>query len=261
MKKLMFVAAAVAASVAVAEGITSANIVGYMSNALDSEFGSKAMVVPFANVGATAGEFKLSDITPKAIDIVSAEDLIGAISFQLLNGAGETIDGSDRVWDGEKWATFEGEDKSDETYAPGAGIWMSNSSYDPDTWECGVVDLQSAGEVIQENVIADMDGEFGSVFVGNPFPTALKLSDIIPYTTDGAAPADVISFQKLNGAGETIENSDRVWNGEKWVTFEGEDASDETLAPGEGIWLSNSNYDPDTWECIPGKVRFVAPAL
>lgn len=230
-----------------------------MGKALDNDFGAKAVVVPFANVGSVDGSFKLRDIKPIAIEKVTEADLINAISFQRLDAGGLTIDGTDRVWDGSKWALFDGTDKSDETYVPGAGVWMFNGSYNPSSWECGIVDLQSSGQVIQENVIADLDNDFGAVFVGNPFATPIKLSNIIPYVEEGAIAPGAVSFQKLDAGGLTVDGTDRVWDGSKWTLFDGTDKSDETLEPGEGVWMFNGNYDEKTWACIPGKVRFVAP--
>ena len=238
------------------------DIVGYMGNALDNDFGAKAMVIPFANVGQADKSFKLADIKPVvAGDNVSESDLINAISFQRLDNSGYTIDGSDRFWDGTKWTTFNGEDKSNETYAPGAGLWVYNASYNPSTFECGAVNLQSSGKVIEENVIVDLDNDFGAVFIGNPFPVAIKISSIIPYVTEGSVAANTISFQKLDNSGYTVTDSDRFWDGSKWTTFAGADMSNDTLAAGESVWIYNTNYDSTTFECIPGKVRFVAPTF
>ena len=232
-----------------------------MANGLDDNYGAKATVIPFANIGQTDRSFKLANIKPINGSNITPEAMINAVYFQLLDNGGYTIADSDRFWDGSKWTTVSGSDMSDETYAPGAGLWMYNVSYNPTTWDCGIVSLQSSGEVITENVIANLDDNYGAVFIGNPFPAALKLSDIIPLVSEGTIPANTIYFQKLDNGGYTVNDSDRFWDGSKWTTVSGSDMSDETLAPGEGVWMYNVNYDPTTWECVPATVRFVAPEI
>ena len=227
-------------------------MVGYAGSQLDNDYGSIIIGAQFGDVADVNGKISLANVAPIAEGELTADDLIGNITFQLLNNFGGTVEGSDRIWNGTKWTDESGVDMSSDSYDAGQGLCVYNAA-DPDV---GKVLFRTSGQVNEFDVIVKLDDDFGSVLIANPYPSQVKLSSMIP-TSDSEDIAGNVTFQKVNNFGGTIEGSDRIWNGTKWTMEDGSDASDEVLAPGEGICVYNS-VDPEDGLVT---LRFTAPKI
>ena len=221
-------------------------------------FGTRPTVVQFVDCGSETAELKLADIKPvPGQGNLAAKDLVNNVTFQMIDGAGYTIDGSTRIWNGTIWTSSTSVDMSDEAYPAGTALNVANGCL-PSTYGGGDVIFQSAGQVNEKNVLVQLDTMFGTKLTGNPFPVAIKLKDIIPVST--LPTMNNITFQKLDGGGYTVEGSTRIWNGTIWTTSGNVDKSEEELQPGEGICVANQIL-PKAYGGDDAFLRFVAPTF
>ena len=225
MKKLMFAAAAIAAGVAVAD-VTSANIVGYGGNNLNS--GAKRILITpqFATIGNAEKQIRLGDIKPVLSDGTVAGN--GRVTIYTLQNTGAT-DQTYR-WNGSKWL-HNSADASNELLPAGKGLWVYC------TLTAGtVVSLQGCGEVNNESIIVRLEGGAKRTALGNGFPTAIKFKDVVPEAvtegqTVGNGRVTIYTLKETGATDQTYR-----WNGSKWL-HNNVDASEEDLPAGKGLWV------------------------
>ena len=172
----------------------------------------------FANIGATES-IPLQSIKPVGTDTSDN------VSLQTLDSAGYTVD--NYLW--VNWAGDEGDQEAwidSDTFeivegvefAPGTGLWIQGSSVEQG--------IQSAGKVGRSDVVIALRN--GGTIVGNPFPTATNLQEILP---EGDDTSDNVSLQTLDSAGYTVDNY-------LWVNWAGDEGDQEA-------WI-----DSDTFEIV-----------
>ena len=275
MKKLLLAATAAVSMVSIAE-LSSANIVGFSDTGLNA--GYKLLGTTFTMVGNAAGA-KISDLAVKGY--LGNENFVdagseGDFNFQFLDSAGRA-DGAYawfHAWDWEleepTWAAKTywydidaGEEvvpgsANDVTIPNGKGIWFyapANSDADADAEYV----LTVSGEVYQENAVATL--EAGYTALANPYPTAVKVSDLTvsgyldnENFIDAGSEGD-FNFQFLDSAGRAdgIYTWVHMWDWEAeeptwatnayWYDFDAGteviagSANDIEIPAGKGIWF------------------------
>lgn len=202
--------------------------VGYAQSALDTDYGAVMVTPQFINVG---GEkvISLDSIKPTAAEGV---DLAYGVNIQILDNAGYTTE-DEYSWNGSAWETTSGAIATGVTFPAGQGLWVTSSLGED------VVGFQSAGAVNKSDVSVALDTDYGAVAIGNPFPTALALNDILPTAAEGVDLAYGVNIQILDNAGYTTED-EYSWNGTAWETTSGSVATDVTFPAGQGLWVTSS---------------------
>ena len=239
MKKLMMMAASLTWATGVfADGVSSADVVGYASNNLRS--GSIGLVPQFAGVASADGSFDLQTIT-------CSDNASDAVSFSILNDVG--LNGDSYFWvnwydpdeDGETescWVDGNFEKVTDYTLQPGEALWVQAETTDQL--------FQSAGRVNTSDVAVQLRS--GSILTGNPFPVTLDLQDIT--CSDNCS--DAVSFSILNDIG--LNGDSYFWvdwydpdedgvTESCWVDGEFEKVKDFKVTPGMGLWVQAENSD------------------
>lgn len=200
MKKLMFTAAALCASVGFCS-IESANIVGYQGQKANAT--RNTMMAPtFLNVGSETG-CKLSDLTVTGYDAPEwdeeEEEFVngcghGEFVLNFLNNNGTASARYYWVDDGETgpaWCDQKGNeiDASKIDIAAGVASWVIGNG----------MTLQSAGQVCAKDIAFKMNPTRNTA-CGNCMPTDLKLADIV-VTGYGAPEWDEEEEEFVNGCG------------------------------------------------------------
>ena len=206
-------------------------IVGYSGSALDDAGGAAAVAPQFMTVGSQTG-IKLKDITP-----VSNANLRRKIQIQLLTPAGLTA--TTYRWEGtsgKTWIAGSSTEDMGETVIPaGQGLWVANTANAATTF-------QSAGEVGSSDIIQPLDDAGGAAMVGNGFPVAVKLKDIVPSTETGTSLRRKIQIQLLTSAGLTATTY--RWegtSGKTWIAGSSTEDMGETEIPaGQAMWVANT---------------------
>ena len=196
----------------------------------------------FTDVASSDGSISLSAIKPTAATEV---DMGYLVEIQILDNAGYTTEDS-YLWNGTEWEAATGADVSTITFAPGQGLWVMSSVGE-------AAGLQSSGKVGTSDVDFALDDDYGAAAIGNPFPTAIALNDIVPIVGEEVDAAYLIEIQILDNAGYTTENS-YLWNGTEWEAASGADVSTIKFAPGQGLWVMSSIGEA-------ASLRFPAPEL
>ena len=211
----------------------SQNIVGYAANNLDATGGAAAVAPQFTTVGSATG-IKLKDITPITSTSTS---LRRKVQIQLLTSAG--YKSTAYRWEGQSGKTWIAEKTTDdmgETVIPaGQGLWVVNSANVATTF-------QSAGEVGTSDIIQPLDDAGGAAMVGNSFPVAVKLKDIVPTTETGTSLRRKIQIQLLTSDG--YKSTAYRWEGsggKTWIAEKTTDDVGETEIPaGQAMWVVSS---------------------
>ena len=145
-------------------------------------------------------------------------------SIQTLDAAGRTAKAFGwNDWDFEDGAWADEDGNSEFTFAPGQGLWIQAKN--------GYTVL-TCGEVSMKDVVVNMVD--GCVAVGNPFPVAINLQDLVGTGDD----LYDFSIQTLDAAGRT----EKAFGWNDWDFEDGawadEDGNDKfTIAPGAGLWV------------------------
>ena len=239
MKKLMMMAASLTWATGVfADGVSSADVVGYASNNL--RFGCIGLVPQFAGVASADGSFDLQTITCSA----NSSD---SVLFSVLNNTGLAgdiylwIDYYENPETGELescWVNDEFEKVTDYTLKPGEALWVQADSTDQL--------FQSAGRVNTSDVTVQL--RFGCTLTGNPFPVTLDLQDI----TCSENSSDSVLFSILNNTGlggdiylwiDYYENPQTGETESCWVNDEFEKVNGFNVTPGMGLWVQADHSD------------------
>lgn len=201
----------------------------------------------FLNVGSAEG-MPLQSIKPTGDDTsdnvnIQTLDAYGRtqVTYLWVNWAGD--EGDQEAWvDDDEFAIVE-----DVTFAPGQGLWVTGSSTDQA--------FQTVGAVWKFDVTVQLRAS--ATAVGNPFPVAINLQDILP---EGDDTSDNVNIQILDAYGRTQVTYLWVnWAGdegdlEAWVDDDEFAIVEEvSFMPGQGIWATGSSTSQ--------YLRFPAPEL
>ena len=230
MKKLaVMTSAALMAAVGFADGIQSANVVGYTTKS-NTVSGFNFYAPSFVSVGTES--VNLQDVK---LDF-GENECQGLDNIQILDDGGATV--STYVWmpadwtglDADGWVNEEGTALADITLAPGQGILI-------DIVDDGT-SVVNAGEV--SDVDASVEAVAGFNFVGNSSPVAINIQDIkLDFGENESQGLD--NIQILDDGGATVATyvwMPADWTGldaDGWVNEEGTALANITLAPGQGI--------------------------
>jgi len=264
MKKLMFAGiAALCATVAVADGIESANVVGYQSITIDKQY--TILGCNFKN--ADNSVYAISNFIPYVSGMVTAKAATGADQIQVRQpdttykiyfmcngyygkGAGTYYPNLDQQWVS---ASTPGSVTTD-TISNGTGFWFirPTASFEPITLTVagGVETLDVSTKTLEQqyNIIA------------NPYPVDLPVTNI-PYasgmvTAKAATGADQIQVRQPDttykiyfmcngyygkGAGTYYPNLDQQWVA---AAAPGSVTTD-TIPAGAGFWYIKGNASAD----------------
>ena len=235
MKKLMLGMVAAAAMVACAD-VESSNIVGYGNNSLC--LGYSLITPQFVTVGGSNIALEsLVAVGPEVSDNVtmSTIDEYGTpVTTYSWNDWMNEVPG----WVDDEYAPYEGV-----KLAPGMGLWTSGSD--------ATQQIQSAGEVGMSDVVVNL--RLGYTLVGNPFPVAVDLQDIV---AAGDEASDNVTMSTVDEYGTPVTTyswndwmcDTPCWVDEDYAPYEG-----VKIAPGQSLWTSGSS---DTQS-----IRIPAPEL
>ena len=219
-RKMIAAAGALVCAAAVADGLTSDNIVGYTTTPLVT--GNKLVAIPFLPIGDAEG-YSIQDIIPAGADLDN-------VQMQTLTKAGK----GDETF---AWDTWEYVAPGEEAWADDKGVATRKFKPGEALWVQGVDNytLTTKGEVGKADVIINL--VTGNVACGNPFPVEISIQDIVPT----GANLDNIQIQTLTKAGKGDETF--AWDTWEYVA-PGEEAwaDDKGVAtrkfqPGEGLWV------------------------
>ena len=116
-------------------------------------------------------------------------------------------------------------------FQPGEALWVSGKE--------GYT-FQTAGEVSSDDLVVVLTN--GNIAVGNPFPVAVDIQDIV---ATGADVESNVSIQTLTPSGK----SDEMFTWDTWMFVDPGDAkwidvngiADRDIQPGEGLWVAGKN--------------------
>ena len=159
-------------------------------------------------------------------NIVALGADLNYVALQTLDSAGranETFTWNDWMYETPCWVD-DNLNIATRKFAPGEGIWVQGIN--------GYA-LQTAGQVNFNDVVVKLAN--GAVAVGNPYPTAIAIQDVVAEGGD----LNYVAIQTLDSAGradETFTWNDWMYETPCWVD-DNLDMATRELAPGEGIWV------------------------
>ncbi|MBP5509902.1 MAG: hypothetical protein J6Z49_03200 [Kiritimatiellae bacterium] len=248
MKRVLTAFAALAAAAAFADGISSANIVGYTTVEVPNQY--TILAVNFNGIGGEA--MSLNDAVPYVAGMTKGNNIASADQIQIQNATGgydtyymsngKNAKGN-AVTDLEgKWAVAGSTTKADVEIAAGQAFWYIRQSTE------NSLSLTVAGEI---GVLATMDKPIDLTYklIANPYPTDLPLNDGIPYVAgmtkgNNIASADQIQIQNATGGYDTYYMS----NGKnakgnavadlegKWAVAGSTTKAEASIPAGKGAW-------------------------
>ena len=213
MKKLVSVACALAAGIAMADtAVESANVVGYLNR--EATGGYSAFTAGFQKIGG--GTTMLSDVIDTAQLMPYADDI------QVYNGVDGTF--TQWVWDGSCWTDWVNSEE-DVELNPGSGyLGMLSGS------------VIVKGEVVNPNTLSyEHNVPQGYSVLASAFPVALKQSNfnfaevLMPYGDD---------IQVYEPEGGTF--TQWIWDGTGFTDWVGY-YPDELAPAGQGIFFGNNS--------------------
>lgn len=215
----------------------TATVVGYAETALQK---NGSMVCPqFLNIGTNTA-VPLQSIIP------TGEDTSDNVQIQALDAYGYTVASYDwndwanssACWVDADYAPVEGV-----SFAPGQAVWVMGSSSNQS--------LQSSGQVGASDVVVNL--QKNGTLLGNPFPVAINLQDIIAQGEDAS---DNVQIQILDSYGYTVYSYDwNDWanNSACWVDADYAPINGVEISAGQGLWVMGSSTSQS--------IRFPAPTL
>ena len=198
----------------------------------------------------------LNDIKPLG------DGVADTVEIQTLDAYGYTdksymwIDYAGEDWDQAGWIDNNAELGdyyelvTDVTFPAGAGLWVFGADG---------LSIQSTGQVNTSDVAVELRS--GATAIGNPYPMAVSLADILP-VGDGAA--DTVEIQTLDAYGYTaqsymwIDYAGEDWDQAGWIDNNAELGdfyelvTDVTFPAGAGLWIFGADGL---------SIRFPAPEL
>jgi len=221
MKKLMFVAAVMAAGMCLSD-IVSANVVGYQQ--MTTVQGFNFLAPTFTNVSGEA--IPIQSIIPSGDQLTPISD-----SIQILDAGGATI--KTYFWDdgsfaGTGWADADTLEITTDTIAPGQSILIYSDQPG--------VQIQFSGEVAKEAFVTTSRQGFN--FVGNTTPVEVAIQDVSISGSQVTPISD--SIQILDEGGATIKTyfwDDGSFAGNGWTDADTLELTTDKLPAGQGVLL------------------------
>ena len=185
-----------------------------------------------------------------ALDLQSVkatgDDASDNVQIQTLDAFGYTVDTYDwndwaadePCWVDGDWNPVEGV-----SIEAGQGLWVIGSTSSQG--------FQTSGKVGSSDVVAPL--RFGGTGIGNPFPVALDIQEIL---AEGDDTSDNVQIQTLDAYGYTVDTYDwNDWAADKpcWVDGDWNPVENVSIAPGQGLWIIGSSSAQS--------IRFPAPEL
>ena len=208
---------------------------GYTTTELQT--GAKATGASFVTIGETG--CKLTSITPAGFDKTT-----GGVAIQILDNFGlmakiyKYYKGGRAPYATEGWydGTTRITAENDVVFAPGAGLWVTGSD--------GFM-FQTSGQVLFDDVVCNL--RTGATMLANPYPMAVKLTNITPAgfdkTTGGVAIQILDNFglmakiYKYYKGGRVPYATEGWYDGTTRITPE----NDVAFEPGTGLWVTGSD--------------------
>ena len=245
MKKLVTAACALVAGLALADGVESANIVGYQQVTLSQQW--TILGVNFTAVDGS--NISLQDAIPYVEGMTAANTVNNADQIQIQNASGgydtyymsngknaknATVAGLEH-----KWAS--GYTAATTTLAPGTAFWF----YRKDATSPITINIAGGVSMIA-SYAKQLDGTWKHI--ANPYPTDLPLNDGIPYVEGMTAAntvnnADQIQIQNAAGGydtyymsnGKNAKNATVAGLEHKWAS--GYTLATASIPAGKGAWF------------------------
>ena len=211
--------------------------VGYAQSGLQS--GASMLTPQFQNIGASEA-MPLESLTP------TGDGTSDAVYIQTLDAYGRTVDSyywNDWMYESACWVDGEYNAVSGVSFEPGQGLWVYGAN--------GTQGLQSAGKVGKSDVAVQLQN--GATGTGNPFPTSVALTDILPL---GDGTSDTVYIQTLDAYGRTVDSyywNDWMYENPCWVDGEYNAVTDVNFVAGQGLWIYGANSEQS--------IQFPAPEL
>ena len=199
----------------------------------------------FVNVGTTA-DLPISSFIPVG------DGTYNRVEIQTLDNAGYTVDSyvwtdeGGENWDEIGWVDGDNNIVTDVSFASGQGLWVFGSAT--------TQGLQTFGKVGTSDIVVTLRA--GATGTGNPFPTSVNISDILP---EGDDTYNHVEIQTLDNAGYTVDSyvwtdeGGENWDETGWVDGDNNIVTDVSFAPGQGLWVYGSSSSQT--------IRFPAPEL
>ena len=201
-----------------ADGVTSANTVGYIDKTATADVYTPVAVM-FAGVGVNT--LPIEDIV---FDGIARYD-----SLQIFGNDGNVATELTMMKNG--WQDDNGDDASDWLFQPGDSFWINPANGDNIT-------VTFPGEVKTTALSITATADVYTPF-GNGTPAPVSISDI---EFDGIARYD--SLQIFGNDGNVATELTMMKNG--WQDDNGDDASDWIFQPGDAFWINPANGDAIT---------------
>ena len=208
MKKLVTAACALVAGLALADGVQSTNVVGYVAISAEGDAFTPVSVM-FTDVGQNT--LALDNIVFDGIYRYSTLQIFGSdgdLQTTLMYNREGTWEDDDREG---TWEDDDGNDATDWVFQPGDSFWIAPNRDD--------VMVYFPGEVKTEALVVTAPGDEFTPF-GNGTPAAVSLSDI---TFDGIYRYSTLQIFGSDGDLQTtlMYNREGTWEDDDRVTRSG----------------------------------------
>jgi len=226
MKKLMTaLAVCAAATLSLADGVPSLNVVGFKSDMSVPTNYFTMLAAPFQPIGARA--VPIASLFADNTMFTAGYSISDGDSILVWNGAGYTqyYFSADL---GGAW-TLNGDDVTTDTIPVNGAFWFNRIGP-------ALHGLTVVGEVVQTNIAAHAVANY-FVMVGNPFAAALPITSITaPDLTQGYSISDGDSILVWTGAGYTQYYFSADLGG-AW-TLNGDDVTSDSIPAGGAFWFN-----------------------
>ena len=208
---------------------------GYATTELQT--GAKATGASFVTIGETG--CRLTNIAPAGFDKTT-----GGVAIQILNNYGRTTKTYKYYKGGRGSYAIEGwydettriTPENDVVFAPGTGLWITGTD--------GFT-FRTSGQVLFDDVVCNL--RTGATMLSNPYPMAVKLTNITPAGFDKTTGG--VAIQILNNYGSTTKTYKYYKGGRGSYATEGwydgttriTPENDVAFEPGAGLWVTGSD--------------------
>jgi len=248
MKKLMFIAVSAFCAAALADGIASANIVGYVNKATDDGASSYYKYCTVGSMFSTVGDqttFSLKDMKINADGCTDGGAYLDC-KIQVIDPATSMVD-QNKIY-----TYFGADDGADPATDPARWLYADESEIDEgdDVFPIGTAflcdfnpnskaSLQFAGQVLSADSVAistqnpsDLTEWYKYLYVVNPIPAALDFNEDVKINADGCTDGGAYLDCKL----QVIDPATSMVDQDKIYTYFGaDDGADPISDPAR--WL------------------------
>ena len=237
MKKLMFVAALAATAALWADGLESANTVGYQTTTVKAN--DMTMIgIQFTDTGSTDG-ISINSIKGDFTGGLSTGDSDNLYVWDAVNGYTTYFyyigEDPDPAYDN-KWYEAGNEDEPTENkIAPGQAMWYVRLGT--------ATDVTFAGEVLGSDKTIPVKANDMTMFC-SPYPTAVSIQDLgVANPTGGLSTGDsdnLFVWDAVNGYTTYFyyigEDPDPAYDNKWYEAGNEEEPTENTIVPGQAAW-------------------------